>query len=152
MTIEDLVGISKLFIPVIAICAVYIARLQYVANREKVRLELYDKRFKIYDSITRYLSEVAFGSEESEKKEYGTFLTSCNEAQFLLPDRIYIIVEEIKKAVFEIRRLRRKEKRNNVEGDRQAIVDQIVNLEEELENVSQNLTTAFKEVLKFELI
>ncbi len=43
----------------IAIVSAIIAWQQYTANRERLRLELYDKRFKIYHVIINFIYKTA---------------------------------------------------------------------------------------------
>lgn len=65
----------------------YIAREQYVVNKTKIRLELYDKRFGIYHSIVTVFKNIICDEEVNDK----TFLaleTSCREARFLLPNKV----------------------------------------------------------------
>ena len=92
--INELVLLSKLSLPIIAIASVFIAWQQYSANREKLKLELYDRRFIIYDLIVQSIHTALYGLGEFEEDERVQLYTAYNEARFLLPDDIYRKVEK----------------------------------------------------------
>lgn len=112
---NTLLDISRLFIPIIAVIGIYIVWQQFITNREKVRLELYDKRFKIYDTLVNCLYDFLYG-ENFDNKDYVRFITACNEAEFLVPNRIYLHIDKAKKLIRSGRniknRLRTLEKHN----------------------------------------
>lgn len=49
---------SGLLQPTIAIIAVYIAYQQYKTGRDRVRLDLYDKRFMVFDGLMDLLAHI----------------------------------------------------------------------------------------------
>jgi hypothetical protein len=97
--IEDAIQISKLFIPLIAFLGLYIAWQQYIANKTKVRLELYDKRFNIYNTIITVIGEVLSSDEKISEEQYKKFFIACNEGQFLLPDHVYACLSKPRELV-----------------------------------------------------
>ncbi len=151
--IKTLVDISSLFIPVIAIIGIYIAWQQSITNREKIRLELYDKRFKLYDTIISSLNNFSYGSEFTHEK-YVRFFTACSEAQFLVPDRICEKINVVNKLIREGRiiknKLERYEKKEVINKEKEAIVEKIIKIESDIEKLYPSISEAFKEVLKFE--
>ena len=154
MNIEALSDISKLFLPLIAIIGLYIAWQQFVANREKIRLDLYDRRFKIYDTIIRTMYEVSYGAEDLATEVYSSFFTACDEAQFLLPQRICEKVDIVRKLVREgkTKKIRLRTYTNHeTESEKvESLQSRIIDIESEIEDMHTEITSAFKEVLKFE--
>ena len=150
--ITELVEISKLSLPVIAIASIFIAWQQYSANREKLRLELYDRRFKIYDLVVQSIYATQFGLGGYEDGEYAELDTAFNEAQFLLPENIYKVVQRSQKHIRLHRELlRRREKLEDVPENsekRLEIQTIIESSEPKLEKLVIDVTEAFGQVLK----
>jgi len=139
-----LVQISRLFIPVVAIAGIYIAWHQYSANREKVRFDLYEKRFNIYNSISQTLNSLLW-SEGLSREQFHSYQTACNEAQFLLPDEVYLEVKKIRELVGKwyvcfTETDRQKTDKHNAE---------LISIEEKLEVLEPNLAKSFSLVLNF---
>ncbi len=150
--ITELVEISKLSLPIIAIASVFIAWQQYSANREKLKLDLYDRRFKIYDLVVQSIYSAQFGLGDYEGDEYAELYTACNEAQFLLPENIYKLVEKSQKHIRLHRELlrRRKKLEGTPENSQKVLEIQniIENSEPKLEKMVSDITEAFSHVLK----
>ena len=150
--VTELVEISKLSLPIIAIASVFIAYQQYAANREKLRLDLYDRRFKIYDLVVQSIYSAQFGLGEYAEGEYAELYTACNEAQFLLPENIYNLVKKSQEHTRLHRELlRRREKFEGTpssETESSKIQELIENSEPKLEKRVTDLTEAFSQVLK----
>jgi len=145
ISLSTLVEVSRLFIPVIAGVGIFIAWQQFTANREKIRLDLYDKRFKLYQTIKQTVFDFTYGKEEINRENYHYFLSVCSEAQFLVPEDVYT---EIKKAERLITKLKlNKERLSNNYTEKVASL--IVKIESELEEFFPEVTDSFKKVLKF---
>lgn len=154
MNIDLLVNISRLFIPLIAIIGVFIAWQNFYTNREKIRLDLYDRRFKIYDTIISSLYESIYGAEDFTREEYSRFFTACDEANFLLPDAVCKNIDIARELMHECRNkrisLKFHEKHEKQEDKITSIKNRIMEIESEIENFHPKITSSFKEVLKFE--
>ena len=139
-----LVQISRLFIPLVAIAGVYIAWHQYTTNREKIRFELFEKRFNIYNSILQTLNALLW-EEGLSREKFHSFVTTCNEAQFLLPDDVFEDVQNIRELVskwyvcFIESNRKDTDKHNN----------ELLLLEGKLEKLTPALTKSFSAVLNF---
>lgn len=148
----ELIQISKLSLPIIAIASVFIAWQQYSANREKLRLELYDRRFKIYDLIVQSIYTALYGLGEFEEDERIQLYTACNEARFLLPDEIYKKVEKSQKHVrLHLELLRRRDRLTEGSENSEKItkVQKIIEESEpKLESLVDEMAKAFDQVLK----
>ena len=93
---------------IIGIIAGYIAWQQWRTNREKLRLDLYQKRFSVYESTLAYyqfvIAQDGFTKEEQDKIDIN-FIKSFRESQFLfsLEDGIFTLLEEIWKKASIVR-------------------------------------------------
>ena len=154
MTIETAVNISRLFIPIIAFVAIYIAWLQFTANREKIRFELYDKRFKIYDVIRQSLDDLLWLRQDHLNESYSNFETACNEAEFLLPESTCIQIRLARDYMRSWRKINNRigyiEKSGNSDEKANHAKEEIVEIENKIENLEPKIKAAFMEVLKFE--
>ena len=75
-------ALSALLTPVIAIVAVYIAYQQSQTNRRKLKLDLYDRRLRIYQAVATFIGKVLTDfSPQSE--DFSDFWRNTAEADFL---------------------------------------------------------------------
>jgi hypothetical protein len=84
---------------------VYIAWQQWRTNREKLRLDLYQKRFSVYESTLEYYQLVIVHSEissEEKDKIERDFIKACRESKFLFSykDGIFNLLNEIRKQAY----------------------------------------------------
>ena len=72
---------SAILVPLVALFALYIAWQQHKTNEEKLKLDLFDKRFKVYDATRKYLSKIsAEGTVGND--ELVDFLIETNKSYF----------------------------------------------------------------------
>ncbi len=154
MSIESLVEIPKLFISIAALAGVWIAYHQFTANREKIRYDLFDRRFKIYDEITNSMNQYLYGEWGNEQKELRRFYIACNEAQFILPKKVYIEINTTKEIFSQLNTVRKRigtlENKKGNEIKLNEAKDIATELEQKLESMYPVLTERFKKVLSFE--
>ena len=97
MCVEQFVEISKgLLTPIIAIVATYIAWQQWKTNQQKLFLDLYDRRLKIYEEVRRILS-IILRDAKASYEDLLKFRTSVSEADFLFGSDITDYIDEIYK-------------------------------------------------------
>lgn len=101
---EQFIEISKaLLTPVIAIVATYIAYQQWQTNRQKLNLERYDRRLRVYEEVRKILSIIVrdanAGTEDLLK-----FRTAVSEADFLFGPEIPEYIDQIYKRGLNLRR------------------------------------------------
>jgi len=82
--------------PIIAILAVYIAWQQYRINRYKVRIDLFDRRYKIFDTLMSLLGHIAQRGDIADEK-LNEFLRSTKDSEFLFKKDIPEYLDEIYK-------------------------------------------------------
>lgn len=81
--------------PLIALIAVYIAYQQYLINRKKVNLDLFEKRIKVFNET----KQVLFKIERDDKIDIivlRDYIFSVNDSKFLFGKEISDYIEEIK--------------------------------------------------------
>ena len=97
MCIEQLVEISKgLLTPFIAMVATYIAWQQWQTNRQKLNLERYDRRLRVYEEVKKILSIILRDADVSTD-DLLKFRTSVSEADFLFGPEIPTYIDQIYK-------------------------------------------------------
>jgi hypothetical protein len=85
-----------LLTPVIGAIAVYIAWQQWNTNRQKLNLDRYDRRLRIYEEVRKILSIVARDAYASTD-DLLKFRTSVSEADFLFGPEVMKYIDEIYK-------------------------------------------------------
>ncbi len=94
MCIEQFAEISKtLLTPIIAVVATYIAYQQWKTNKQKLGLDLYDRRLKVYEEVRQILSIIRAGKASYE--ELSRFYRAVSEADFLFKSEITDYINEI---------------------------------------------------------
>ena len=95
MTVDEAIRLFQgLLTPVIAAVAVYIAWQQWKTNQEKLNLDRYDRRLRVYEEVRKILSIVmrdAYASTDDLLK----FRTSVSEADFLFGPEVMKHIDEI---------------------------------------------------------
>ncbi|MBI5021999.1 MAG: hypothetical protein HZB59_11240 [Ignavibacteriales bacterium] len=74
--------LSGFLTPIIALIALWIAYRQFKIQEYRVRLDLYDRRLKIYEAIMKFLSGIS-QKGDSTWDEVLEFLRDTKEAKFL---------------------------------------------------------------------
>jgi hypothetical protein len=92
--------VSALTVPVIALIGAGIAFLQWRLAQNKLKLDLFDRRFKIYEGARELLRSV-MTSGKAKDDEVFNFLVATREAKWLFDDSIaeYLEKEIYHKAV-----------------------------------------------------
>lgn len=95
MCIDQLAEISTaLLTPVIAIVATYIAWQQWKTNQQKLILDRYDRRLKVYEEVRQILSVILRHAKVSDE-DLMRFLRAVSEADFLFGSEIPDYIDEI---------------------------------------------------------
>jgi hypothetical protein len=85
---ENIIDILKaLLTPLIAIVATYIAWQQWQTNQQKLKLDRYDRRLRVYEEVIRILS-IIFRDAKASRGDFLKFRTSVSEADFLFGPEI----------------------------------------------------------------
>jgi hypothetical protein len=97
MCVEDIVKLSgALLTPLIAVVAAYIAWQQWKTNRQKLVMDRYDRRLRIYEEVRKILS-IILRDAKASTDDLLKFRTSVSEADFLFGPEIMAYIDEIYK-------------------------------------------------------
>lgn len=92
---EEMIEIFRgLLTPTIAIIATYIAYQQWKTNQQKLKLERYDRRLRVYEEVRKILS-IIFRDAKATTEDLLKFRTSVSEADFLFGPEISEYIDEI---------------------------------------------------------
>ncbi len=86
--------LGALLTPIIAIIATYIAWQQWKTSYQKLNLDRYDRRLRIYEEVTKILVVIVREADASYE-ELARFRVSVAEADFLFGPDIAEYVDEI---------------------------------------------------------
>ena len=94
---EQIIEISKaLLTPIIAIVATYVAWQQWKTNQQKLNLERYERRLRVYEEVRKILS-IILRDAKASTEDLLKFRTSVSEADFLFGPEIPEYIDEIYK-------------------------------------------------------
>lgn len=79
--------LSALLTPIIAVVGAYIAWQQWRTNRNKLKLDLFDRRFGVYDATRNLIRDVLTQTHPSDEQLL-KFRANTGEASFLLNQTI----------------------------------------------------------------
>ena len=97
MCFDQILEISKaLLTPLIAIVTAYIAWQQWKTNEQKLNLDRYDRRLRIYEEVRKILS-IIFRDAKVGTDDLLKFRTSVSEADFLFGAEVPTYIDEIYK-------------------------------------------------------
>ena len=94
--------LQALLTPVIGIAVVYIAWQQWQANTRKLKLEMYDRRLRIYSEVKAFLSLV-LRDFKPDLPAVIAFRRETAEADFLFGSEITSYIDEVFKQALDIR-------------------------------------------------
>jgi hypothetical protein len=142
--------LQGLLTPVIACIAVYIAYRQHITNRDRLRLDLYNKRYKIYDSLKTLLGHIA-QQQNVTHEQVRVFLVETKEAVFLFGDDIETYLDAVRGKALNLWAADTKSKSLSIKAD-----DRIAEIEKAREiyncllKESNAAVEKFSKYLKFE--
>lgn len=150
MFMEQLIDIFKaLLTPAIAILATYIAWQQWKTNRQKLNLERYDRRLRVYEEVRKILS-IILRDAKASTEDLLKFRTSVSEADFLFGPEIPEYIDEIYKRGLSLWRCNQEYRdytQDKPEGyDHEKVVDE---MHKELTWLSEQLEPAKEKFKKY---
>jgi len=101
-------GLKALTAAATTTVAIYVARIskrQWLTNREKLRLDLYDRRFKIYLAAMEFHKAlVIWDGTEEQQKLIDPFIQAFRESRFLFPESsgVFAFMTDFSKHAFFI--------------------------------------------------
>ena len=86
--------LSALLTPTIVLLGGYIAWQQSRTNRNRLKLELFDKRYKVYENIRKFIASILI-SARVEQGQCIEFLRDTKSLGFLFDDKIEKLTKEM---------------------------------------------------------
>jgi hypothetical protein len=87
---------------IVGLAVAVIAFLQFKVAHDKLRLELFDKRYKVYDATRRFLS-VILHKATFEDSHLFEFYTGTADAEFLFDTEIRDYLKQIRERAIDMR-------------------------------------------------
>ncbi|WP_105199497.1 hypothetical protein [Pseudoalteromonas sp. T1lg10] len=101
----ELLGLFKdyVFAIILALVLAYVAYQQMVINRDKLRLDLYNKRFDVYTTTLKFYQELISDGVSSETHK--SFIEQKEAAKFLFSQNpsIYLLLDELHEKSFKVK-------------------------------------------------
>src|SRR5882724_1382958 len=101
--------LQALLTPVIAVVAVWIAyqqsktaRDQHKVAQDKLKLDLFDRRYKVYQGVMDFIS-VANTDARPSREAFAAFYNAIGPAKFLFDDGVFAYLELVRKKAAELR-------------------------------------------------
>ncbi len=92
---EPLIDLLTSFIPIaIAVLGGYIAVRQYITSRQKLKLDLFDKRFAIFQASKKFIGQV-LTNEYTDKQVQREFLIATQGTRFIFNEKIRLYIDSI---------------------------------------------------------
>jgi hypothetical protein len=99
---------SAVFTALIALITTTILVQQHLLARRKLRHELYDRRFAVYNALMGFLSLVIEGGEQISVETLYKFKADTNQAFFLFDRDVREYLDEVYSRAVELRRKQKK--------------------------------------------
>lgn len=98
---------SALLAPITAIFLAWLAYKDYQTKTEQFKLDLYDRRYKIYKAIENLLRNIMINGRP-DSKSISEFVADTNEREFLFDNDITKFIDEIRDKAIHMKQLERK--------------------------------------------
>jgi hypothetical protein len=97
---------SGLLTPVIAAIALYIAFQQYKTAHDKLRLDLYERRFRVYRGLMDLLAVIA-RDEPVSQEDLDNFYRETDQKRFLFKNELREYLTLVREKAVRLRQLKR---------------------------------------------
>jgi hypothetical protein len=147
---EPMDTLAAALTPTIALLGIYIAWRQHKTQRERLRLDLYDRRFRVYRALMDFLGIVLGGASVSVDA-HRTFRLAIAEAAFLFEADILQYLDEVSKRALRFRELNERLRVNVIPlgVDRATVVNEETEQLKWLSGQVEAATKAFGHYLSF---
>ena len=154
MCIKEISEICAGFLtPTIAILAVYIAWQQHKINTDKLRLNLYDRRNRVFDGLMNLLGHIGQQRDVTDQQLY-QFYAATNQSEFLFGEgNISEYLEEIRKKAIDLQYLEKRIKDQRLsQEERKKVVENSRKVFDWLEKQFEVSKNKFRKFLSFKNI
>lgn len=102
---KDLIQIlAAALAPIIAVLGIYVAWRQHKLQREELRLDLYEKRFAVFQALMEFL-RITLRDAKVPLARYFEYRTNTAQSVFLFGSEISSYLEEVGKKALKFREL-----------------------------------------------
>ena len=108
---------------VVGLIVAYIALQQWLLARHKLRLDLFEKRYRVYEAAARFLSTIMSLADFNDD-DLRTYNIGTMDAVFLYPKHIKDYLHQIRCHAIDMRTYQKKFERLPVGEERSKLVDQ----------------------------
>ena len=149
--VEEIIKVfGGLLTPLIALIAIYIAYQQHKTNRDKLRLDLFEKRYAIYKGIQKFLTLI-LRAGKTNYEELMQFNGETQDATFLFRDEIPAYIGDIYSKANDLIATTETYKPLPVGEDKSRLVKEATELTRWLTKQLPELKDVFAPYLKFEV-
>ena len=93
---ETINVLSALLTPAIAVAVAYVACHQWRTNRNRLKFELYDKRYDAYQAVRDLLEHIMVEATIKDERLVESFVRACRESEFLFDDAVGNYLQDTK--------------------------------------------------------
>jgi anaerobic ribonucleoside-triphosphate reductase len=101
--------LSALLTPTIAILGIYIAYQQWRTNKNRLKLELFDKRYEIFTNIKKFIANILTSGIVEQGADI-QFLRDTKSVAFLFDEQIANLTNEMYRMATKLQALEKTEK------------------------------------------
>lgn len=116
---EALQVLIAIFLAYIAWQNYKITDASFYINKDKLRLDLFDRRYKVFDACRRFFLSCAEGGSVN-RDEFSKFIINTSDAKFLFSKDIKSYIEEIRDKSIRLMQIEMKFSRENLAADNRA--------------------------------
>ncbi len=133
---------------IVAVIVAYIAFMQYKTNRDRLRLELYEKRFSIYEGLKELLDKITIMVDVTDE-DLREFIKKTNEVEFLFEEDIVQYLIEVRKKGTKLYSFNCQLKRGETPPPWPKDPDEIIEIKNWLQDQLKESKNKFSKYLKF---
>jgi hypothetical protein len=144
--------LQALLTPTIAVAVGVIGFLQWRTAHQKVMLDLFDRRIRVYETTIDAVLGYSHKQEGMDgSKALSLLRRAYTDARFLFGDEVAVNIEDLSDKIHQHRRLERKiDSRNVSDEDRSRLIDEIADVEDELDKMMAPWTSLLLPYLKMD--
>jgi hypothetical protein len=136
---------SALLTPTVAILGIYIAVQQWLTNRRRLKLELFDRCYEVFEKIKKFIASILTSGRVEEGADI-QFLRDTKSALFLFDDKIVKLASEIYERAIRLHALEATER---TAGDNlEANLNKQDEIKKWYQDQLQDIDKSFKKYLK----
>jgi hypothetical protein len=136
---------------VVGLSVAFIALQQWILARHRFRLDLFDKRYKVYEATAQFLA-VIIAHANFEDEDLRVFTIGTRDATFLFPKQITDHIHRIRCRAIDMRLFQTQFERLHVGEERSRLVEKNSVELKWLLHEMQELSKTFKPWLGFERV